>query len=112
MALAQAQDLSDKTAFDSKAAQNPRMQKYAERVEQELQKMRTNGQSAPRQAIYLFLLGQDIDAGNFKPAKSAKSGALPASARGRTTGAKSDVDRKGAKSEAQKREARLLNVQI
>lgn len=106
-ALMQAQDLSDKTSYMAKAQDNPVMKKYADRVEVEVQKMRALGQSAPRHAIYLFLLGKDLDEGKFK-AKETKSGKLPDAARGKTPGAKSDVG-KGGKTEHQKRAARLEN---
>ena len=112
-ALAQANDMADRTSFQTKAIGNATMQKYADRVEKELEKMRAKGQSAPRLALYHYMLGQDIDSGKFK-AKTTTTGPkkLPESARGRTTGARSDVQAKSGKTDHQKRMARLANIQI
>lgn len=110
-ALAQSQDLNDRTAFQSIAISDPVAKKYEVRVEKELATMRTKGQSAPREAIYTYLLGKDMREGKFKKA-AAKPGATTVN-RGRLPGARSDVRGNGAaKSEHDKRIERLRNQQI
>lgn len=95
---------------------NPRMRKYTDRVEKKLTELRASGQNAPREAIYLFMLGEDVNkATTVKPKPAAATpapGALPAAARGQPARARSDVNAKGAQSESAKRRARLENQLI
>ena len=110
-ALAQAHDVSDRTAFASVAISNPLAKKYEARVEEALAKARQNGQFPRREDIFKYMLGQDMLDGKFK--KKAAPTADPSKVnRGKLPGAKSDVSGKGAASEREKRAARLANVQI
>lgn len=112
-ALMQAQDLADSTKFGNLAITKPGIHKrYAERVETELQKMRANGQNAPREAILRFLIGNDAMEGKLGAKK--KPAADPVARvsddkRGKTPGARSDVSAKTKQTEHQKRMARLEN---
>lgn len=109
-ALRHAQDVSDRTQFQSKYQTDPRRSKYEDRIEKELSTLRQRGQNAPREALYFFMLGKDIAEGKLKP-KTAK--APPADMpRGRTPGAKTDVTARGGKNEHQKRAERLANINI
>jgi len=112
-------DTSDRSAYQTAAIDNPRMRSYAERVEARLAEMRKQGQNAPRQAIYRYLLGEDIDKGVVKPGAPAKPkpkpGALPDAARSRPVGAqaRSDVNARNLRtSEHEKRRKRLENTII
>lgn len=110
-ALFQAQDLNDRTAFQAKFSADPRRQKYEPRIEAELQKMRQNGQNAPREALYYLMLGKDIAEGRLKPKAKPRTPAADVP-RGRSPGVRSDVSARGAKTEHEKRRARLENMQI
>ena len=110
MARAQAEDIGDRTAYQSRSMDNPRMRTYADRVEKRLEEMRKAGQNAPREAIYLFLLGKDVNEGTVKPASSKpkpKPGALPVEQRGKPAAARSDVSARQKKSESEARRNRL-----
>jgi hypothetical protein len=116
-ALAQALDVSDRTAFSALANTEPGLYKrYAPMVEDELAKMRQRGGNARREEIYTYLLGKEMREGKFTKKKSApKPGAStsqPAVARGRLPGARSDVGGKGAMTEHEKRTKRLEGVSI
>jgi hypothetical protein len=114
MALAQAHDVADRTAFASIAMTDPTAKKYEARVEQELAKARASGQNPSREGLYTYLLGKDMREGKFKK-KAAPPGDKPSSNvnRGKLPGARSDVSGKGApKSEHEKRRARLQDQQI
>ena len=110
----QSADLADRAEFRMKAADDPRIKQYAERVETELAKMRAQGQSAPREAIYTFLLGQDVRNGKvIKTAAAGKpKGALPDRERGKPAGVKSDVSGKNRQSERDKLRKRLDGINI
>lgn len=113
-ALAQAQDLSDKTAFSNLAITKPDLHKrYATRVEEEYQKLRAKGQAAPREAILRFMIGDDAMKGELKkkPA-AAKSEPNPNLNRGRMPGARSDVSGRNSMSERDKLRKRLDGVNI
>ncbi len=113
-ALSEARDLADRAAFDRKAASNPRMAKYADKVEEAVAKLRSSGQAtAPRAEIAAYLIGKDLMDGKFKP-KTAKPAATPNAPnvhsinRGRSPNVRTDVSgRGGAGSEHQKRTERL-----
>lgn len=110
-AFMQAQDLNDKTSFQSKFATDPRRAKYADRVEAHIAEMRKNGNNAQREGVYYYLLGKDIAEGKLKPAAKRKPPAADVP-RGRSPGARSDVPARGAKSERDKLRSRLENVNI
>lgn len=110
-ALFQAQDLNDRTAFQAKFSADPRRQKYEPRIEAELQKMRESGQNAPREALYYLMLGKDIAEGRLKPKAKPRTPAADVP-RGRSPGVRSDISARGAKTEHEKRRARLENMQI
>ena len=61
---AQTQDVADKAAFDAKAEGNPRYKRYADEVERRLVDLRKQGQSAPREAILKFILGERLLSNN------------------------------------------------
>lgn len=109
MALIQSQDLSDKTIFESRAAKDPVIAKYSDKVEKELIKLRSSGQNAPREAIAAMLIGRDVMAGNFKSKAVAKK---PDVNRGKPVNARSDVNGKGRLTEQQKRAKRLEDIQL
>lgn len=109
-AVAVALDTADRANFNLLATTKPQIHKrYAERVEQELQKARAQGFNPTREVLLKNLIGQDALEGKFVPRKAAAP-----SPRGRTQtpGARSDVATKGRLTEAQKREARLANQLI
>ena len=113
-ALAESRDISDRTAFSLKASSTPLFKKYADRVEEEVARMRKSGQQVPpREAIAKFLIGNDLAEGKLKPrARSAgeSSSAAPRVAnngRGQPTRARSDVPPTRGRTEAQRREDRL-----
>ena len=110
-AMFQAQDLSDRTRFESKIASEPRRAKYTERVEEEVQKARSRGQQASREDVYYWMLGKDIAEGKLKP--KAKASSAPAVPRGKSPGVRSDVQGRGRPTtEQDKRRARLENQNI
>jgi hypothetical protein len=104
-ALAQAQDLADRTAFDLAASRNKRLASVSKEVEAHLTRMRSQGQNATREGIAYYLLGQKVA---NAPAKKAP----PPVDRGKMPGARSDVRSRGGMSEREKRAARLENQQI
>lgn len=53
-------DLMDKTQFQTRALGNPMVAKYADRVEDTLATMRAKGQTAPRESILKFLIGEEV----------------------------------------------------
>lgn len=115
-ALRQAADATDKASFDRLAVTNPNLYKrYEKRVEEEIVRMRSQGQNAPREAVMKFLIGNDALDGKFKkkaaPAAAAgdeKKGVD----RGKSPGARSDVRGNGALTDRQKRAKRLDGVNI
>lgn len=113
-ALAQAQDINDRTAFQALATKNPPLfKRYEARVEEEYQKLRAKGQAAPREAILRFLIGNDaLDGKLTRKAPAGKAADNPNINRGRLPGARSDTSGKNSMSEREKRRARLENVQI
>ncbi len=109
-AMFQAQDMSDRTRFESKIASEPRRAKYTERVEEEVKKAQSRGQMASREDVYYWMLGKDIADGKLKP--KAKSSAAPNVNRGKSPAVRSDVQTRGPKSDHDKRAARLANMNI
>jgi hypothetical protein len=108
-AMFQAQDMSDRTRFESKVSTDPRRAKYTERVEEEVQKARSRGQQASREDVYYWMLGKDIADGKLKP----KAKAAPAVPRGKSPGVRSDVQGRGRpSSDHDKRRSRLENQNI
>lgn len=109
-AIFHAQDLADKTSYQTQAISNPVYKKYAARVEEQLAKARSNGSNPPREAVLKFILGEDMLAANFK--STTKKAAGSTTPRGKTPGARSDTSARGGQSEREKRRARLENVLI
>lgn len=107
-----AADATDRNAFDKLETSKPRLHKrYADRVEKELAKARSEGRNPPRRAILAYLVGEDMVSGKIK-AKSGKSTTESTGTkvdRGRMPGTRTDVGRKGGMTEHQKRAARLEN---
>jgi len=109
-AMFQAQDMSDRTRFESKIATEPRRAKYTERVEEEVKKAQSRGQMASREDVYYWMLGKDIADGKLKP--KAKASSAPNVNRGKSPAIRSDVQSRGPKSDHDKRAARLANMNI
>lgn len=110
-ALMQAQELSDRTRFEAKMKDDPRRAKYADRVEAEITKDRSRGGGASREDVYYWMLGKDIADGKLK-AKSKPAPAASNVARGRSPAVRSDVQARGARTERDKRIARLQDQNI
>ena len=110
-ALAQAQDLNDRTAFEAKIASDPHRARYRERVESAVADERRQGRNASREAVYYYMLGKDIADGKLKPKAKTKSPAADVP-RGRTPGVRSTVPPARGQTEHQKRAARLADVNI
>jgi hypothetical protein len=114
-ALAQAQDIADKTGFSRIANTNPALfKRYEERVEKALADMRAKGYNASREQIMDNLIGKDMREGKFTKKAAPKKDetekqTLP---RGKLPGARSDVSGKTAMTEHEKRRQRLQDVQI
>lgn len=64
-------DMTDKIGFQQRALQNPMIAKYVDRVEETLATMRAKGQTAPRESILKFLIGDEVL--NKAPAVVAKA---------------------------------------
>lgn len=109
-ALMQAQEMQDRTRFEAKAASDPRRSKYIERVEEEVSRAKARGQMASREDVYYWMLGKDIAEGKVKSKTAAK--AAPDVNRGKSPGVRSDVQARGARTEREKRAARLANMAI
>jgi hypothetical protein len=109
-ALMQAQEMQDRTRFEAKVANDPRRAKYLDRVEEEVTRAKSRGQMASREDVYYWMLGKDIAEGKLK----TKAKAAPASNvnRGKSPAVRSDVQAKGARTEHDKRVARLANMNI
>lgn len=110
-ALMQAQEMQDRTRFEAKVASDPRRAKYLDRVEEEVSKAKQRGQMASREDVYYWMLGKDIAEGKLK----SKAKAAPAAAnvnRGKSPGVRSDTPARGARTEHDKRVARLANMNI
>lgn len=110
-ALMQAQDMQDKATFLSKSSTDPRRAKYADRVEKELQTMRSQGRNIDRDSLYAYMLGKDIIDGKLKqtPKKQSAAAAVP---RGKSPAVRGDVNARGSRTEHQKRAERLANTNI
>lgn len=109
-AMFQAQDMSDRTRFESKIASEPRRAKYTERVEEEVQKARARGQQASREDVYYWMLGKDIAEGKLKAKPKASS--APNVNRGKSAGVRSDIPARSGRSDKDKLRARLENQNI
>lgn len=110
-ALMQAQEMQDRTRFESKIASDPRRAKYVERVEEEVSKARSRGQQASREDVYYWMLGKDIADGKLKPkTKTSPAASVP---RGKSPGVRSDVQGRGRpQTDRDKLRARLENQNI
>lgn len=103
-----AMDMVDKTKFDLYATTNPKVyEKYKDRVEQALQRVRAQGQNLPREVILQLELGKDLLTGKTKSAEKPKRErqAPPAVPR-------SDSSGRGKMSEREARAKRLENVNL
>lgn len=104
-------DQADRTSFGVKAATDPLYSKYADRVEEELAKMRRQGSNAPREAILTFLVGKDTIAARGSSSKqSAKAKERVKNARGEPVRARSDVS--SHRQRVKSLEERLLDVPL
>jgi superfamily II DNA/RNA helicase len=110
-ALMRAEDLNDRTSFESKIAADPHRARYRDRVEHALAEERRQGRNASREAIYFHMLGKDIAEGKLKPKAKAKAPAADVP-RGRTPAVRSNVSSGRGTTEHQKRIARLENQNI
>lgn len=113
-ALMESREIADKADFDRYAATKPGIAKrYADRVEKKLVEIRATGANIPRKVVLKLLIGEDIVDGKVKtPAKRtvADGGGAQRVERGKPASARGDVHgRGGAKTEHQKRTARLEN---
>jgi hypothetical protein len=111
-ALFQAQDMADRTRFESKVSSDPRRAKYTDRVETEIQKARSQGNmQASREDVYYWMLGKDIADGKLK--SKPKASAAPNVNRGKPAGVRSDVQGRGRPgSDRDKLRSRLENMNI
>lgn len=110
-ALMQAQDMADRTRFESKMSSDPRRAKYTDRVEEAVQQERAAGRNASREAVYFYMLGKDIAEGKLK--SKPKSGGAPNVNRGKSAGVRSDIQGRGRpQSDREKRAARLADMNI
>jgi hypothetical protein len=110
-ALFQAQDLSDRTAFEAKIASDPHRARYRDRVESAIQEERRQGRNASREAVYYYMLGKDIAEGKLRAKAKPKTPAADIP-RGKTPGVRSTVPPSRGMTEHQKRAARLADVNI
>src|SRR5882672_7411945 len=105
---------ADKVEFYARAQANPTMMKYADRVEKELERMiKTEGNPAPRSAIYRYIRGQEAEEAELKAAgKPSKAAAdakkRVAAARGTGGSVRSDA---GGKERMDEREARRKRLE-
>lgn len=113
LALAQAQDVRDQTAFAAICISDPVAKRYQARVEQELAKARQNGQNPSREGLFTYMLGKDMRDGKFKRKAAPAGDQKPAVNRGKMPGARSDVSQKsGAMSNRERLAKKLEGVQI
>lgn len=56
----QMRDTGDKSAFSSMCASNPTAARYKDRVEAKLVEIRSQGQDVSREALFKFLVGEDV----------------------------------------------------
>ncbi len=110
-ALFQAQDLNDRTAFESKFTSDPHRARYRDRVEQAVQSERAQGRNVSREAVYYHMLGKDIADGKLKPKAKAKAPAADVP-RGKSPAVRSNVPNGRGQTDHQKRAARLEGVNI
>lgn len=108
-----AADVNDRTAWAAVKMGDSLAARYEARVEEVLQKERAAGRSPTREAIYTFLLGQDMRQGKYKKKPAAAIAAKPnAQVRGRTPGVRSDVASSANLNDREKRRQRLENQPI
>ncbi|PXX15855.1 hypothetical protein C7399_109190 [Paraburkholderia tropica] len=110
-ALFQAQDLNDRTAFESKFSSDPHRSRYRDRVEQAVQSERAQGRNVSREAVYYHMLGKDIAEGKLKPKAKAKAPAADIP-RGKSPNVRPNVPSGRGQTDHQKRAARLEGVNI
>lgn len=110
-ALFQAQDLNDRTKFETGIASDPHRARYRDKVEAAVQAERQQGRNVSREAVYYHMLGKDIAEGKLKAKPKAKTPAADIP-RGRTPGVRSNVSQGRGMNDHQKRAARLADVNI
>lgn len=116
----ESRDAADTARFYAKSAKNPDILKMEDRIEKEVQRLRTSGQFVPREAIMTFMLGQDVMAARARKAASGgkqskvaeEAGKRVEKARGEPTRPRSDKGGKERLSESDKRKERLKNQYI
>jgi hypothetical protein len=69
------QETMDKTSWQTRAASDKVAAKYTDKVEQHLLSMRKAGNTATREGVYFYLLGQDMAAKGPKAVSTARSAA-------------------------------------
>ena len=118
-AVAMAADMADRASFSLSAASDPRMKRYQERVETKFQELKAQGKFTPRDAIYTWMLGEDVRKAKPKPKAAASEPTTPArpagptaAQRGQPVGRRADMNGKGQQTEAEKRIKRLEGVNI
>lgn len=110
------QEHNDKMSFHAQSAQNPLIAKYEARVEAQLATMRQAGQTAPRESVFYFLVGQDM--AKKVPAAATKQRAAGAAklkaSQGTPSRTRSDASRGADKDDEslEALEARLANAQF
>lgn len=70
-----AADMADRSAYATKAAEDPRRKRMEKEVDALLAQERRAGRDFPRDTIYYFLLGQKVDQGGPARDKAKKAGA-------------------------------------
>lgn len=63
------QDLADKAAFQAIIAADPRLAKYTDDVDKEMQRMWNSGQNAPREAVLKYVIGEAVMKSKAKTTK-------------------------------------------
>ena len=108
-------DANDKAEFAAKAARTPALAAITDEVEKALRELRAKGQTAPRETIATFLIGQRaLTRASGARTRAAKAGAERiARNTARPTGARSDVRAEGPRGDTrQARSKRLENLSI
>jgi len=106
-------DQMDKAAFDAKCSVNKTYAKRQEAVEKKLADLRANGQSAPREAVLRWIIGDQALAGiGSKEAQSQRREAGQRVRRQQARPAANGSDVRAERGRQTSRERRLADVQI
>lgn len=89
----QTAEAQDRAAFSALVATKPALSKYEAKVEESLAALRQNGQTAPRETILAYLIGQEMlaKAGTAKAKAARTAQGNKASQASRPTGGRSDT---------------------